>query len=99
MCRIFCISLCKMKIISWLTTKRGVNMKGDEKHQIVSALGTAAFMGLNMVANIGAGLLLGRFIDSELGWYPWATVVGIVLGMLSGLWGVYKRIVSEHIGK
>ena len=74
-------------------------MKGDDKRQIFSALGTAAFMGLNMVANIVAGLLLGRFVDDRLGWYPWSSVVGIVAGMLSGLWSIYKRIVSEHVGK
>lgn len=38
-------------------------------------------IGLEMVAP----LVLGLFLDHELGWMPWGTVVGAVLGFVCGL--------------
>jgi F0F1-type ATP synthase assembly protein I len=42
---------------------------------------TLSQVGLEMVAPIGAGLAL----DHYLGWLPWGTVVGAVLGFSVGL--------------
>ena len=42
---------------------------------------TVGQVGLEMVAP----LLLGLFLDSTLGWTPWATVSGAALGFIAGL--------------
>ncbi|WP_425058651.1 hypothetical protein SCACP_33080 [Sporomusa carbonis] len=68
-------------------------MPGKDKG-VWSAFGLAGSIGLNMVANIAVGLFLGRWADSRLDSSPWATVAGIVLGMVAGLWATYKKIVK-----
>lgn len=40
-----------------------------------------AQVGIEMVVPIG----IGWFVDDWLGWTPWATVVGAVLGMVGGI--------------
>lgn len=72
-------------------------MRGDDKRQIFSALGMAASFGFNMAASVAVGLVLGRYLDDKLDWYPWATIVGIVFGMITGLWSIYKRVMREHL--
>lgn len=70
----------------------GVDMQREDKRQILQALGMVTTISLNMVATVVVGLVLGRLADSWLGTAPWCTVSGIVLGMLTGLWATYKRI-------
>jgi hypothetical protein len=41
-----------------------------------------AQVGLEMAAPIG----LGWLIDGWLGWFPWATVSGAVLGLVGGMY-------------
>ncbi len=60
-----------------------------------SAFSIAGTIGLNMAATVAVGLFIGRFADNYLGSAPWLTIVGIVLGMLAGLWSTYKKIVSN----
>lgn len=67
-------------------------MQRDDKRQIMEALTLVTTIGLNMVATIVVGLVLGRWADGYFGTTPWCTVAGIVLGMAAGLWGTYQRI-------
>lgn len=60
-----------------------------------SAFSLAGTIGLNMAATVAVGLFIGHFADNYLGSAPWFTIVGIVLGMLAGLWSTYKKIVSN----
>jgi hypothetical protein len=41
-----------------------------------------AQVGLEMVAPI----VLGLYLDSQLGWAPWGVVGGAVFGLVGGLW-------------
>lgn len=70
-------------------------MDKKDRQQLADAVTTAGIIGLNMVATIIVGLVLGRLLDDWLGIRPWATVGGIVLGMLAGLWAAFKRIMSK----
>jgi ATP synthase protein I len=74
-------------------TIRGEEMAG-KNNELWSAFGLAGSIGLNMAAAVAVGLFLGRSADSLLGSSPWFTVGGIVLGMVAGLWGTYKKIVK-----
>jgi hypothetical protein len=50
-----------------------------------------AQVGLEMVVPVGVGMLL----DKSLGWHPWATAVGAVVGLAGGLthlvWTLNRR--------
>ena len=63
-----------------------------DRGRILTAWGLATTVGINMVATVAVGLICGRLADNWLGSSPWCTVAGIVLGMIAGLWAVYKRI-------
>lgn len=70
-------------------------MSGD-KRELFAALGMVGTIGFQMAAAAAIGLFGGRLLDKWFGTGPWLTVVGIVLGMVAGLWGIYKRVVSER---
>lgn len=69
-------------------------MKNEDKRPLFAAIGMVSTIGLNMVATVAVGLFLGRAVDNWLQSSPWATVAGIVLGMIAGLWATYKKIMQ-----
>jgi ATP synthase protein I len=70
-------------------------MRDDDKRQLFHAVTLAGSIGLNMVATIVVGLLLGRLVDQWLDMQPWASIIGIVFGMLTGLWVTYKKVTDK----
>ncbi|SHI51104.1 AtpZ/AtpI family protein [Propionispora hippei] len=69
-------------------------MNKKDKQPGFSALGIATTLSFTLVANIAVGIFLGRLLDNWLDCAPWASVAGIVLGMVSGLWAIYKKAVK-----
>jgi ATP synthase protein I len=67
-------------------------VKKQDKRQMLDAFSLVGTIGISMVASVAVGLFGGRAIDNWLDTSPWATIVGIVLGMISGLWATYKRV-------
>ncbi len=70
-------------------------MGKEDKHQLLDALGIVANIGASMVATIAVGLFGGRWLDEQLSTTPWLTAIGIILGMVAGLWSVYKRLLHK----
>ncbi|HML89540.1 MAG TPA: AtpZ/AtpI family protein [Methylomusa anaerophila] len=68
--------------------------KGD-KNSVLNAFGLVGAIGLNMAATAAVGFFGGRFADNHLNTFPWFTVIGILLGMLAGLWSTYKKIINQ----
>ena len=68
-------------------------MQKDIK-EFLCGVGTAATIGFYLASSVVAGVLLGRWIDGYLGSQPWATVVGIILGMMAGILSIYKKVVG-----
>ena len=68
-------------------------MRDNDKRQMVNALGLVGGIGLHMAVSVAVGLFAGRMLDGWLNIAPWGAVVGIVAGMLSGLWATYKKLV------
>ena len=66
--------------------------KGNK--ELLNGINTAATIGFYMMSAVVVGILLGRFIDGYLDSGPWATVIGIVLGMITGMWAIYKTVVG-----
>ncbi len=71
-------------------------VKQEDKRQLLEALGTVGNVGIGMVAAAAVGLFGGRYIDEWLDSSPWATVIGTLLGLISGLWSAYKRVAKDE---
>ena len=65
-----------------------------DKNTLLNGLSTAATIGFYLVSSVAAGVLLGRLADGYLAIGPWGTVIGIVLGMITGMWSMYKKVVG-----
>jgi len=62
--------------------------------ELFDGFNTAATISFCMISSVGAGILLGRWADGYFGSQPWATIVGIILGMLTGMYCIYKKVVG-----
>lgn len=51
-------------------------------------------VGLTIALSMLAGVLVGRFVDSHFGISPIATLLGLLLGLAVGIYGVYRLISS-----
>lgn len=69
-------------------------MKKGDKQQIYAAFSLVGTIGISMVVCVAIGLFLGRMTDRWLDTSPWATVIGIVLGMVTSFWTLYKRVIE-----
>jgi len=49
-------------------------------------------LGIMVVAPAVVGLLMGTVLDGIFRIFPLFTVVFLLLGILSGLWGLYKSV-------
>jgi len=56
------------------------------------AIGMVSGLGIQMVACVVVGLIIGKAVDRWLGSGPWFAVGGIVVGMLTGLWSVWRMV-------
>lgn len=70
-------------------------MDKEKKSPVFAAFGMATSIGLNIVATIAVGLFGGRMADTYFATAPWLTIVGIVLGIIAGLWATYKKIMKQ----
>lgn len=68
-------------------------MQKDNK-ELLNGISTGATIGFYMISAVVVGILLGRMVDGYLDSGPWATVIGIVLGMITGMWSIYKKVVG-----
>lgn len=57
-----------------------------------------AGLGVELVVPILAGVLLGMWGDRELGWTPWLTVVGALLGIGAGFLNFFRQVLPPKEG-
>ena len=62
----------------------------DDKRSAYRALYEAATLGLVFPIAIGVGYLLGRWLDSVFGTYPWLTIVFSALGIAAGFVNLFR---------
>lgn len=55
-------------------------------------LALASRVGMELVAATAIGGLLGYGLDAWLGTGPWLLAVGVMLGGVAGLFGVYRLV-------
>jgi ATP synthase protein I len=70
-------------------------VKLNDKGDLWKAMGVASSIGFTLAATVVAGVFLGRWVDKLLNSSPWATICGILLGMLTGVWSVYKQLTEK----
>ena len=68
-------------------------MQKDNK-ELFEGFNTAATISLYMASSVVAGILLGKLADGYFGSQPWATIAGIVLGMIAGMYTIYKKVIG-----
>lgn len=69
-------------------------MKPEDKREILRALGAVSNIGFTLASSTIVGLFLGRWVDNHLHTSPWASVIGIIVGLIAGFWSIYKLITS-----
>lgn len=62
--------------------------------EFFSGISTALAISWYLISSVIAGIFLGRLADDYFGSRPWATIAGIVLGMIAGVWAIYKKVVE-----
>jgi ATP synthase protein I len=56
-----------------------------------TAMGRGLQMGVELVAGVLAGALLGWLVDRWFGLSPWGIIIGFMLGTAAGFLNVYRR--------
>ena len=70
-------------------------MKKREESTLAAA-GFALGIGISFAVIIGLGIFIGKWVDDVCLSSPWGTIGGIILGFLTGMWSVYKRLVGKN---
>lgn len=56
------------------------------------AIGFAGLVGVDFAICIVAGVLIGRYVDRLLSTNPWCMLIGLLLGLATGVYSVYRLI-------
>lgn len=73
----------------------GDGMKKREESTLAAA-SFALGIGISFAVIIGVGIFIGKWIDEVFLSSPWGILGGIVLGVFTGMWSVYKRLVGKN---
>jgi F0F1-type ATP synthase assembly protein I len=74
--------------------KNGNDDKRPNRWSDYTGLALVGEVGLTIALSMLAGVGIGHFIDSKLGTSPIATLIGLLLGLAAGIYGVYRLISS-----
>ncbi|AEF95455.1 hypothetical protein Desca_2637 [Desulfotomaculum nigrificans CO-1-SRB] len=67
-------------------------MSEKNKGGPLRAFGLASTIGVEIATTTVAGFMGGRWLDSKLHTDPWLMLAGLLLGMGTGIWGVYQTL-------
>ncbi len=65
-------------------------LREEKKNSLAEAFSLVATIGFTMVSCVAVGLGMGYFVDQAMHSSPWSTIVGIIIGMISGLWSIFR---------
>ncbi|QGG47100.1 AtpZ/AtpI family protein [Heliorestis convoluta] len=60
--------------------------------QVLKAIGIGSSIGVELAVAVYLGFAAGRYGDSRLGTDPWLMLIGVLLGIVIGFFGVYYLI-------
>lgn len=72
----------------------GLAMKQEDKRDLWRAVGAFSNIGFTLASSVLVGLFIGRWIDNHFQTFPWASLIGIVVGLAGGFWGIYKQVTA-----
>ena len=61
---------------------------------IIKAAGLLSYLGIVMIVSIGIGYFLGSTLDRYLQTGPWLMILGLIIGVGAGFYGVYQIIIG-----
>ncbi|ARU61678.1 hypothetical protein CBW65_12100 [Tumebacillus avium] len=64
----------------------------EEKSEAWRAFGLVSAIGLDLAICTIGGTVLGNWLDGLLGTSPWLLLLGILLGLTAGIYGITKLI-------
>lgn len=67
-------------------------VKPAEKNEAWRAFGLVSAIGLDLAICTIGGTVLGNWLDGLLGTSPWLLLLGIMLGLTAGIYGITKLI-------
>ena len=67
-------------------------MEKNDWSRIIRAAGLLSYLGLIMIVTIGLGYFIGSFFDGLLSSEPWLSLLGLIIGVGGGFYGVYQTI-------
>ncbi|MEW6696540.1 MAG: AtpZ/AtpI family protein [Bacillota bacterium] len=67
-------------------------MSDKHKGDPLRALALASSISVEIAAATVLGFFAGRWLDSKLDTDPWLMLLGLLLGMAGGMWGVYHTL-------
>jgi len=63
-------------------------------NEFFNGLNTAGTISFHLISPVIVGILLGRLADGYFNSQPWATIVGIIFGMVTGMYMTYKKLMG-----
>lgn len=69
-----------------------MNDKKNDFKELGRAYHLVIALGLNMVVCVGLSTYIGMFLDEKFSCKPAFTMAGVGLGILAGLWSVFKLL-------
>lgn len=70
---------------------------GTKRQQLAAALVFVTTVGGTLVINVVAGFYAGRWLDDSCGVFPWGRIGGIITGMFTAVWSIYKILRRDYI--
>ena len=68
-------------------------------NKFLRGLNTEPAISLYLISFVLIGIFLGRLADGYFSSSPWATIAGIVIGMIAGIWAIYKAAFTAVFGE
>lgn len=64
----------------------------DNERGIWEALAFASYVSSYVLVTVGGTIAGGYFLDRYLGTSPWLTIIGLLVGLASAFYGVFKFV-------
>lgn len=68
----------------------------DQKPDDMADWGQYMGIGLQMMGGVVLGVGVGWWLDRHYGWTPWATIIGSMLGLASGMYLLIKEAIVTN---
>lgn len=68
---------------------------GKKGRDIWMLLAFVSGLGIHCAMVVGVAIFLGRQADEAFGTHPWGAITGIVAGVATAIWTIYKKLLGK----